>query len=97
MLAFIADRLKVHLREEGVRHDLIACCFCWQAKDDLVRLLARVEALADRFLAMGRWTKPADRVSPRRNIVAIEERNDARRYDGRDVTRAFEGARREHA
>ncbi len=27
LLAFFADRLKVHLREQGVRHDLIAAVF----------------------------------------------------------------------
>ena len=45
LLDFIADRLKVHLREEGMRHDLIAAVFAL-AEDDLVRLLARVDALA---------------------------------------------------
>jgi len=44
LLTFIADRLKVHLREEGVRHDLIAAVFAFD-EDDLVRLLARVRAL----------------------------------------------------
>ena len=36
---FFADRLKVHLREQGVRHDLIAAVFAGGAEDDLVRLL----------------------------------------------------------
>ena len=43
-LPFIADRLKVHLREQGVRHDLIAAVFALE-EDDLVRLMARVDAL----------------------------------------------------
>ena len=47
LLAFFADRLKVHLREQGVRHDLIAAVFAGGAEDDIVRLLARVEALRD--------------------------------------------------
>ncbi|HEY9568112.1 MAG TPA: glycine--tRNA ligase subunit beta, partial [Thalassobaculum sp.] len=51
LLAFFADRLKVHLREAGVRHDLIAAIFdqrgvTGSGEDDLVRLLARVHALA---------------------------------------------------
>src|SRR5581483_12392611 len=50
LLGFFADRLKVHLREEGVRHDLINAVFVLGGEDDLVRLLARVEAL-HRFLA----------------------------------------------
>ncbi len=47
LLPFIADRLKVHLREAGVRHDLIAAVFALTEEDDLVRLLARVDALAN--------------------------------------------------
>jgi glycyl-tRNA synthetase beta chain len=45
LLDFFADRLKVHLREQGVRHDLISAVFALGGEDDLVRLLARVEAL----------------------------------------------------
>lgn len=46
LLGFFADRLKVHLREQGVRHDLVAAIFELGGEDDLVRLLARVHALA---------------------------------------------------
>src|SRR6185312_9842921 len=46
LLAFFADRLKVHLRERGVRHDLVAAVFAVGDEDDLARLLARVDALA---------------------------------------------------
>src|SRR5262249_5374662 len=42
LLAFFADRLKVVLREKGVRHDLIDAVFALGGEDDLVRLLARV-------------------------------------------------------
>ena len=42
---FLADRLKVHQREAGVRHDLIDAVFALGGEDDLVRLLARVKAL----------------------------------------------------
>jgi len=45
LIAFLADRLKVALREQGVRHDLIDAVFALGGEDDLVRLLARVEAL----------------------------------------------------
>ncbi|SIS71063.1 glycine--tRNA ligase subunit beta [Insolitispirillum peregrinum] len=45
LLAFFADRLKVFLREQGVRHDLIAAVFGLGNEDDLVRLLKRVDAL----------------------------------------------------
>ncbi|HYE28902.1 MAG TPA: glycine--tRNA ligase subunit beta [Allosphingosinicella sp.] len=45
LLDFLADRLKVQRREAGVRHDLIDAVFALGGEDDLVRLLARVEAL----------------------------------------------------
>ena len=44
---FFADRLKVALKEQGVRHDLIAAVFALGDEDDLVRLMARVKALQD--------------------------------------------------
>ena len=81
LLAFFADRLKVHLREKGVRHDLITAVFTLGGEDDLVRLLARVEAL-------GKFLKSDDGanllVAYRRaaNIVRIEEKQDGRSYDG---------------
>jgi glycyl-tRNA synthetase beta chain len=43
--AFLIDRLKVQQREAGVRHDLIDAVFSLGGEDDLVRLLARVNAL----------------------------------------------------
>ncbi|BBC73077.1 glycine--tRNA ligase subunit beta [Altererythrobacter sp. B11] len=42
---FIVDRLKVQQREAGVRHDLIDAVFSLGGEDDLVRLLAGVNAL----------------------------------------------------
>jgi glycyl-tRNA synthetase beta chain len=45
LLDFFADRLKVQQREAGVRHDLIDAVFAVGGEDDLVRLLARVNAL----------------------------------------------------
>ncbi|QDL92806.1 glycine--tRNA ligase subunit beta [Paroceanicella profunda] len=45
LLAFFADRLKVHLRGEGVRHDILDACFALGGQDDLVTLIKRVKAL----------------------------------------------------
>jgi glycyl-tRNA synthetase beta chain len=45
VLEFFADRLKVQQRDAGVRHDLIDAVFSLGSEDDLVRLLARVNAL----------------------------------------------------
>ena len=49
LLAFLADRLIVLLRDQGRRHDLVAAVFAL-GDDDLVRIVRRVEALSD-FLA----------------------------------------------
>ncbi len=49
VLEFLADRLKVQLRDQGKRHDLVDAVFAL-GDDDLVRIVARVEAL-DKFLA----------------------------------------------
>ncbi|HWA23418.1 MAG TPA: glycine--tRNA ligase subunit beta, partial [Caulobacterales bacterium] len=48
LLSFLADRLKVQLRDQGKRHDLVDAVFAL-GDDDLVRIVARVEAL-DKFL-----------------------------------------------
>ncbi len=52
ILDFFADRLKVQQREAGVRHDLIDAVFSLGGEDDLVRLLARVNAL-QKFVETG--------------------------------------------
>jgi glycyl-tRNA synthetase beta chain len=88
LLSFIAERLKVHLRSTGVRHDLIAAVFepgimgivrRGRYEDDLVRLLAKVDAL-NNFLGTedGRSLLTAYRRAS--NIVAIEERRDGFAY-----------------
>jgi glycyl-tRNA synthetase beta chain len=45
LLAFFADRLKVHLRDKGARHDLIDAVFALPGQDDLLMIVRRVEAL----------------------------------------------------
>ncbi|WP_114964959.1 glycine--tRNA ligase subunit beta [Alkalilacustris brevis] len=46
LLAFLHDRLKVHLREQGIRHDVIDACLAMPGNDDLTLLVKRAEALA---------------------------------------------------
>jgi glycyl-tRNA synthetase beta chain len=81
LLEFFADRLKVHLRTEGVRHDLISAVFAAGQDDDLIRLLAKVDALRD-FLATDDGANLL--VAHRRasNIVRIEEKRDGRVFAG---------------
>jgi glycyl-tRNA synthetase beta chain len=46
LLSFLHDRLKVFLRDEGIRHDVIDACLAMPGSDDLVLLVARARALA---------------------------------------------------
>jgi glycyl-tRNA synthetase beta chain len=89
LLAFIADRLKVHLREKGVRHDHIDAVFSVKGEgggeDDLVRLLARVEALS-RFLDTDDGENLLVGYRRAANIVRIEQKNDGRKYDAEPET-----------
>jgi glycyl-tRNA synthetase beta chain len=81
LLAFLADRLKVHLKDAGVRHDLISAVFTAGGEDDLVRLLARVEALRA-FLATDDGANLLTALRRASNIVRIEEKRDGRSYTG---------------
>ncbi|KGM48069.1 glycine--tRNA ligase subunit beta [Pseudooceanicola atlanticus] len=45
LLSFFHDRLKVHLRDEGLRHDVIDACLARPGSDDIVLLVARAQAL----------------------------------------------------
>jgi glycyl-tRNA synthetase beta chain len=81
LLVFFADRLKVHLREQGVRHDLVAAIFALGGEDDLVRLLARVAAL-DGFLRTDDGANLLTAYRRAANIVRIEEKKDATTYPG---------------
>ncbi|MGE4061980.1 MAG: glycine--tRNA ligase subunit beta [Rhodospirillaceae bacterium] len=90
VLDFFADRLKVHLRERGVRHDYVAAVFALGTEDDLVRLIARVDALGD-FLASDDGANLLVAYRRAANIVRIEEKKDSKSYTG-DVTGEALGA-----
>jgi glycyl-tRNA synthetase beta chain len=108
LLAFFGDRLKVYLRDQGARHDLIDAVFALPGQDDLLMIVRRVEAL-------GRFLDAEDGqhllVGYRRaaNILRIEEKKDGRAYDGppdegafaqdeeKALARALAGARDEAA
>ena len=83
LLSFFADRLKIHLREQGIRHDFIAAIFALGGEDDLVRLLARVEALKS-FLETTDGVNLLTAYKRAANILRIEEKKDGRRYDHAD-------------
>ncbi|MGR3677295.1 MAG: glycine--tRNA ligase subunit beta [Paracoccaceae bacterium] len=47
LLSFFHDRLKVFLRDQGVRHDVIDACIAMDGNDDLTLLVKRARALND--------------------------------------------------
>ena len=44
---FIHDRLKVYLRDQGIRHDVIDACIAMEGSDDLTLLVKRARALSE--------------------------------------------------
>ncbi|MEO0809352.1 MAG: glycine--tRNA ligase subunit beta [Pseudomonadota bacterium] len=81
LLTFFADRLKVHLRDEGVRHDLIDAVFALPGQDDIALIVKRVESLGD-FLNTEDGENLLAGVKRAANILAIEEKKDGQTYDG---------------
>lgn len=81
LLAFLAERLKVHMRERGARHDLVDAVFSLEGQDDLTQIVRRVEAL-QAFLETedGRTLLAGYRRAV--NILRIEEKKDDERYQG---------------
>ncbi len=75
LLAFFAERLKVQMREKGVRHDVVDAVLGAGAEDDLVRLLARVEAL-QAFLGTEDGRNLLTGYGRAANIVRAEEKKD---------------------
>ena len=79
---FFADRLKVYLRDQGARHDLIDAVFALaRGQDDLLMVVRRVEALG-RFLDTEDGGNLLAGYRRAANILRIEEKKDGRSYDG---------------
>ncbi len=81
LLAFLAERLKVHLREKGARYDLIDAVFALPGQDDLALIVKRVEAL-DAFLKTDDGANLLIGAKRAANILSIEEKKDKRSYSG---------------
>ena len=79
LLAFFHDRLKVHLRDEGIRHDVIDACIGMPGNDDLVLLVRRAEALAT-FLKTDDGENLTQGFKRANNILTDEERKDGVEY-----------------
>ncbi|UEM15235.1 glycine--tRNA ligase subunit beta [Bradyrhizobium barranii subsp. barranii] len=81
LLAFFADRLKVQLREQGARHDLVDAVFALGGQDDLLMIVRRVEALG-KFLESDDGKNLLAGIKRASNILGIEEKKDKRSFDG---------------
>ena len=88
LLAFFADRLKVHLKEEGIRHDLIDAVFALPGQDDLWLIVERARALQD-FLGTEDGANLLAGFKRAVNILRIEEKKDARAHEGTPDPAAF--------
>jgi glycyl-tRNA synthetase beta chain len=89
LLAFFADRLKVQLREQGARHDLVDAVFALEGQDDLVLIVRRVEALA-KFLDTEDGMSLLAGLKRAANILRIEEKRDNATYDGPPEERLYQ-------
>ena len=81
LLSFFADRLKVQLREQGARHDLVDAVFALEGQDDLLLVVRRVEALG-KFLDTEDGKNLLAGYKRATNIIRIEEKKDKRDYTG---------------
>jgi len=80
---FFIDRLKVVLREQGARHDLVDAALgeTGSSEDDLLMIMRRVEALG-RFLDTEDGEHLLAGVKRAMNILRIEEKKDGRVFNG---------------
>jgi glycyl-tRNA synthetase beta chain len=81
LLSFFADRLKVQLREQGARHDLVDAVFALGGQDDMLMVVRRVEALGQ-FLDSDDGKNLLAGIKRASNILAIEEKRDKRTFEG---------------
>ncbi len=79
LIGFFADRLKVYLRDQGARHDLVDAVFALGG-DDLLTIVARVEALG-RFLETDDGANLLAGTKRAMNILRIEEKKDGRAHN----------------
>lgn len=88
LLSFFADRLRVHLKDEGVSHDLIQALFALGDEDDLVRLVARVHALKS-FLESEDGANLVTAYRRAANILRAEEKKDEATFTGKPEESAY--------
>jgi glycyl-tRNA synthetase beta chain len=79
LLAFFHDRLKVFLRDQGIRHDVIDACLAMPGNDDLTLLVKRAQALQS-FLASDDGTNLLQGFKRANNILSQAEAKDGVEY-----------------
>ncbi len=85
LLSFLHDRLKVFLKDQGIRHDAIDACLAMPGNDDLTLLVKRAEALAA-FLKTDDGTNLLQGFKRANNILTQAEAKDGVEYSyGADV------------
>ena len=85
LLSFFQDRLKVYLRDQGVRHDVIDACIAMEGNDDLALLVKRAVAL-EAFMKSEDGTNLLQGFKRANNILSKEEEKDGVEYSyGGDV------------
>ncbi|WP_422029555.1 glycine--tRNA ligase subunit beta [Roseovarius sp.] len=85
LLAFFHDRLKVYLRDQGIRHDVIDACIAMEGNDDLALLVKRARALQE-VLATEEGENLVQGFKRANNILRQAEEKDGVEYSfGADV------------
>ncbi len=85
LLTFFHDRLKVFLRDQGIRHDVIDACIAMDGNDDLTLLVKRARALED-FMASDDGTNLLQGFKRANNILSQAEEKDGVEYSfGADI------------
>ena len=94
LLSFFHDRLKVYLKDQGIRHDVIDACLAMPGNDDLTLLVKRAEALAA-FLKTDDGENLLQGFKRAANILSQAEEKDGVEYSyGADVKFAETDAER---
>src|SRR4051794_29561777 len=99
LVSFFFDRLKVQLRDQGARHDLIDAVLVYEGQDDIILIVRRVQALG-KFLSTDDGASLLAGYKRATNILRIEEKKDRREYKespnpalyAQDEERALAGA-----
>ena len=82
LLSFFGDRLKVHLKDEGARHDLIDAVFALEGQDDLLMVVKRVDALGT-FVSSDDGANLLAGYKRAINILKAEEKKDGAPITGK--------------